>query len=303
MFGIMRQSADCPAMLDWRPMNPDRTKAARDLLSFYAEAGVDALLGEEPVNHFAPEPVPPGSPAAGVTQQVTSAPSPSPARPGPNPRPAAAAPALSPDTAVMAAREAAKNAANLQDLRAIMQGFQGCALRVTATQLVFADGNPQARVMFVGEAPGRDEDLAGLPFVGRSGKLLDRMLAAIGLDRTSAYIANIIPWRPPGNRTPTPQESAICLPFILRQIELANPDILVCLGAPATQALLGVKEGIMRTRGRWFAYATGTRDIRAIATLHPAYLLRQPLAKRLAWRDFLAIRAALGAKSTAQEPV
>jgi uracil-DNA glycosylase len=189
----MRQSADCLAMLDWRPMNPDRTKAAHDLLGFYAEAGVDALLGEEPVNHFAPEPVPPASPAAGATQQVTSAPLPPLARPGPNPRPAAAAPALSPDTAVMAARDAAKSAANLQDLRAIMQGFQGCALRVTATQLVFADGNPQARVMFVGEAPGRDEDLAGLPFVGRSGKLLDRMLAAIGFDRTSAYIANIIP--------------------------------------------------------------------------------------------------------------
>ena len=123
----------------------------------------------------------------------------------------------------MAARDAARSAASLDELRAIMQGFNGCALRVTATQLVFADGNPQARVMFVGEAPGRDEDLAGLPFVGRSGKLLDRMLAAIGLDRTAAYIANIIPWRPPGNRTPTPQESQICLPFILRQIELANP--------------------------------------------------------------------------------
>ena len=140
----------------------------------------------------------------------------------------------------MAARDAARSAASLDELRAIMQGFTGCALRVTATQLVFADGNPQARVMFVGEAPGRDEDLAGLPFVGRSGKLLDRMLTAIGLDRTSAYIANIIPWRPPGNRTPTPQESQICLPFILRQIELANPDVLVCMGGPSSQTLLGL---------------------------------------------------------------
>ena len=147
--------------------------------------------------------------------------------------------------------------------------------------------------MFVGEAPGREEDLEGLPFVGRSGQLLDRMMAAIGLDRTSAYIANIIPWRPPGNRTPTPQESQICLPFILRQIELADPDILVCLGGPAAQALLGVKEGILRTRGRWFPYQTGSREIRALATLHPAYLLRQPLQKRLAWRDFLMIKRAL----------
>jgi DNA polymerase len=193
----------------------------------------------------------------------------------------------------MAAREAARSAASLDALREILQGFEGCALRMTARQLVFADGNPQARVMLVGEAPGREEDLEGLPFVGRSGKLLDRMLAAIGLDRRSAYIANIIPWRPPGNRTPTPQESAICLPFILRQIELADPDVLVCLGGPAAAALLGVKEGILRARGRWLPYQTGSREIRAIATLHPAYLLRQPLQKRLAWRDFLAIQRAL----------
>ena len=119
------------------------------------------------------------------------------------------------------------------------------------------------------------------------------MLAAIGLDRTSVYIANVIPWRPPGNRTPTPQEAAVCQPFIERQIELADPDILVCLGGPSAQALLGITEGIMKSRGRWTEYDTGTRTIRAIATLHPAYLLRQPLQKRLAWRDFKAIRRAL----------
>ena len=194
----------------------------------------------------------------------------------------------------MAARTAAKGAASLDALRAILDGFDGCALKGTAKQLVFADGNPQARVMFVGEAPGRDEDIEGLPFVGRSGKLLDRMLAAIGLDRTSVYIANIVPWRPPGNRTPTPQESAICLPFTLRQIELVNPDVLVCMGNPSTQTLLATKEGITRTRGRWFKFHTGTRDIRALPTFHPAFLLRNPLSKRLAWRDFLAIKKALG---------
>jgi DNA polymerase len=193
----------------------------------------------------------------------------------------------------MAAREAARGAASLDELRSILERFEGCALRTTATRLVFADGNPQARVMFVGEAPGRDEDLEGLPFVGRSGKLLDRMMAAIGLDRSTAYIANIIPWRPPGNRTPTPQESAICLPFIRRQIELADPDLLVCLGGPSAQALLEIKDGILKARGRWMAFHTGKREIRAIATLHPAYLLRQPLQKRLAWRDFLAIKKAL----------
>lgn len=193
----------------------------------------------------------------------------------------------------MAAREAAKTAKTLPELRAILATFDGCALKATATQLVFADGNPQARVMLVGEAPGRDEDIEGLPFVGRSGKLLDRMLAAIGLERTKVYIANIVPWRPPGNRTPTPQEQQICLPFILRQIELANPDILVCLGGPSAQALLGIKDGITKTRGRWFTFDTGSREIRAIATFHPAFLLRSPLQKRFAWRDFLAIKKAL----------
>jgi uracil-DNA glycosylase len=285
-------------------MTPDRTKAARELLAFYAEAGVDGVLREQPVNHFGPDgaaakPTPDAAP-----QHATPAPAPTGSRVR-QPEltttataiasaPGASLP-LSPDTAVMAAREAARSAASLDELRAIMAGFQGCALRVTATQLVFADGNPQARVMFVGEAPGRDEDLAGLPFVGRSGKLLDRMLAAIGLDRTGAYIANIIPWRPPGNRTPTPQESQICLPFILRQIELADPDVLVCLGGPSSQALLGFKDGIRRTRGRWLSFDTGKREIRAMATFHPAYLLRSPLEKRLAWRDFLAVKVALAA--------
>src|SRR5262249_34108054 len=154
--------------------------------------------------------------------------------------------------------EAARHAQTLDELRAILERFEGCALRHTAKKLVFADGNPRARVMFVGEAPGREEDLEGLPFVGRSGKLLDRMLAAIGVDRnTSASIANIMPWRPPENRTPTPQEAAICLPFILRQIELSHAEILVCLGGPSAQALLGLKEGIVKTRGRWFDYVAG----------------------------------------------
>src|SRR5262245_46076687 len=174
MFATTRQSAHCCRM------TPDRTKAARELLAFYAEAGVDGFLSEKPVNHFAPEPDPAPSPAQRTIAPLASARSPLPARPSPGPPPPAApTPTLSPDTAVMAARDAARGAASLEDLRTMMQNFQGCALRVTATQLVFADGNPQARVMFVGEAPGRDEDLAGLPFVGRSGKLLDRMLAAI----------------------------------------------------------------------------------------------------------------------------
>jgi uracil-DNA glycosylase family 4 len=279
-------------------MSLDRNHAARELLAFYLEAGVDAVLGETAVDRFtadtSPHPViaqpageapPAGNPQAGNRPALDRS------RP---PATLAAPMPLPPDSAVMAAREEAKNAQSLDQLRSILDGFTGCTLRATATRLVFADGNPQARVMFVGEAPGRDEDIEGLPFVGRSGKLLDRMMAAIGLTRANAYIANIVPWRPPGNRTPTPQESAICLPFTLRQIELVDPDVLVCLGGPSAQTLLGNREGILRTRGRWFAFQTGSREIRATATLHPAYLLRQPLQKRLAWRDFLAIKKALG---------
>ena len=267
-------------------MLPERDNA-RDILSFYLEAGVDALLGEEPIDRMADEVPPPA-----VIPQPTAAPAPPP-RKEPERTFVQPAPPASPDAAVMAAREAAKTAASLEDLRALLDKFEGCSLRNTATQLAFADGNPQARVMFVGEAPGYEEDISGRPFVGRSGKLLDQMLAAIGLDRTTAYIANVVPWRPPGNRTPTPQETAICLPFIRRQIELANPDILVCLGGPSAQTLLSIKEGITRSRGRWFTYDTGTREIRALPTFHPAFLLRSPLQKRLAWRDFLAVKKAL----------
>ncbi len=294
---------------------PPAAKAARELIAFYLDAGVDALLDEEPIDRFAdetkvvssPEGRMPASEARRGGRETLST---SPGHRPPSsslPRKGGArgivgtdgasitspAPPPSPEAAIMAAREAAGSAKNLDELRTLMENFAGCTLRATATQLVFADGNPKARVMFVGEAPGRDEDLAGLPFVGRSGKLLDRMMAAIGLDRTQAYIANVVPWRPPGNRTPTPQETAICLPFIRRQIELVDPDILVCLGQPSTQTLLETKEGITKTRGRWFKYHTGRREIRALATYHPAFLLRSPLQKRLAWRDFLALKKAL----------
>jgi uracil-DNA glycosylase family 4 len=283
---------------------------ARELLAFYLDAGVDAPVGEVAVDRFAdhaPTSPPAGSgrsesqafPAA-VRGEAPSNNDPTADRVARSGPPASgkeriftpAAPAA-PEAAIMAAREAARSAKNLEELRALLEAFEGCMLRATATRLVFADGNPQARVMFVGEAPGREEDLEGLPFVGRSGQLLDRMLAPIGVDRTTAYIANVIPWRPPGNRTPTPQETEVCLPFTLRQIELANPDILVCLGGPSAQTLLGLKEGIRRSRGRWHAYNTGSREIRAIATFHPAYLLRNPIEKRFVWRDLLAIRKAL----------
>lgn len=248
--------------------------------------GVDIALDEAPVDRFAPpRPVERRPPAPGPTP-------PAPIAPASSLLPAAVAPS---DDVARAARATAKSAATLAELRATLLQFDGCNLRLTATQLVFADGNPASRVMLVGEAPGRDEDIQGLPFVGRSGQLLDRMLAAIGLTRNEVYIANVVPWRPPGNRRPTPQETAICRPFVERQIELCNPDFLILLGGASANELLDTPEGILKLRGRWREYNTGTRTIRAMATLHPAYLLRQPLHKRLAWRDFLSLKAALDA--------
>jgi uracil-DNA glycosylase len=273
-------------------------KAMRELLAFYQEAGVDVAVGEAPVDRLSAPEIAPAPPTP------RPAPIPELARPAPPATPvrtitaaelgrSGAAPPPSPDAAVMAAREAATTAATLDELRAILDGFEGCALRTTATQLVFGRGNPEARVVFIGEAPGYEEDKSGKPFVGRSGMLLDRMMAAIGLDETNAYIANIVPWRPPGNRTPTPQESAICLPFIRRQIELSGANILVCLGGPSAQTLLNIRDGITKSRGRWYPFQAGSREVRALATFHPAFLLRSPLQKRLAWRDFLALRKAL----------
>jgi DNA polymerase len=263
---------------------PEPIPTARDLLAFYLEAGVDCALSDTPVDRLSEEPAAEMQPTARPASFRTAnlAPPPPPVDPAPVP-----------DAAIQSARDLAPRAATLEELRGLLDRFDGCALKSTATRLVFADGNPQANIMFIGEAPGRDEDLAGLPFVGRSGKLLDLMMAAIGLDRTSAYIANIIPWRPPGNRDPSPHETQICLPFIRRQIQLVDPDVIVCLGKPSSQAILDLKDGIMKTRGRWFDYDTGTRRIKAMATFHPAYLLRQPIYKRLVWQDLRAVRKAL----------
>lgn len=283
---------------------PDPADAQADLiaiLDFHTEAGVDVALDEKPHDRFteadAPEPAP--RPRRTVPRQA--APQAIPLAPPPSPPPQRAtygrAASAEPEAAAGDARAQARDAKSLEELEAILAGFESCPLRFTAKNLVFGDGNPQARVMFLGEAPGADEDRIGKPFMGRSGQLLDKMMAAIGLDRTSAYIANVVPWRPPGNRNPTPQEVAMCRPFVERQIELVDPDLIVCLGAPATQTLSGTKDGILKTRGRFFTYALPSRETRLLATLHPAFLLRQPLQKRLAWRDFRALRAALDGKA------
>ncbi|MGO4704693.1 uracil-DNA glycosylase family protein [Microvirga sp. 2MCAF38] len=270
---------------------PDRA-TLEAILDYYVEAGVDLALDEEPHDRFSEIAPPPPAPIARPIEPLRE---PAPLRAMPQA-------AVAPEEAVVQARELARHAKSLEELETILAGFEGCSLKSSAKNLVFSDGTPQSRVMLVGEAPGADEDRIGKPFVGRSGQLLDRMLAAIGLDRNQVYIANVVPWRPPGNRTPTPQEVAICKPFIARQIELAKPDFLICLGGPAAQNLLDVKDGILRTRGRWFTYRTEEgRDIRALATLHPAYLLRQPLQKRLGWRDFLALRRALNGETSPGE--
>ncbi|MGB6175510.1 MAG: uracil-DNA glycosylase, partial [Methylocella sp.] len=247
------------------------------LLRWHADMGADIAVDDVPHDRFAES-------RAGVSAQVEER---SPPAAPPETievcRRGVPHPAAVPAEAI-AARDAAA-AKDLDDLRERFSRFDGCGLKATATRLVFGDGNPGAEIMFIGEAPGADEDREGVPFVGCAGRLLDKMLASIGLGRGKAYIANVVPWRPPGNRTPTPLETAACLPFTRRQIELVDPQILVCLGAASAQTLLGGKAGVMRMRGRWFAYAAGGKEIPALAMLHPAYLLRQPAQKKLAWQD------------------
>lgn len=263
---------------------------------WYADMGIDLAVGEQPRDRFAET----AADAARAERRQAEAPAaqtrlPPRELPRDLARPSATS-APPPDEAARTARELAAAAHSLDDLKAALESFDGCALKRTANRLVFADGNPQARIMLVGEAPGADEDRQGLPFVGRAGQLLDMMLRAIEMDRSHVYIANVVPWRPPGNRTPSPQETAICLPFIHKQIALVNPAILVCLGGSAAQTLLGLKEGIMRARGVWRDFTVeaegGGQSIRALATLHPAYLLRQPAHKRLAWKDLRELKRA-----------
>jgi DNA polymerase len=183
----------------------------------------------------------------------------------------------------------AEQCTSLLELRQALEAFQGSRLKRNAKRTVFADGNPESGILFIGEAPGYEEDQTGLPFVGRAGKLLDLMMAAIGLDRRSAYIINVLPWRPPDNRNPEATEVAQCIPFLRRHIELALPEIIVLLGAVPVRHVLGFSEGIMKCRGRWADYRIATKSVPVMPTLHPAYLLRQPAHKKLAWRDFQEI--------------
>ena len=298
----------------------DRSKAAElaAVLDWYRAMGAEEAIGEAPIDWLQRGDVAPGSgfaslpssaPAPGVQAKAAPA-GPDPSASVPTRRPAPPAPSFpasssspiqaprqfavtAPDAAVTAARTAAREAKTLDELAAGLAAFDGCSLKATAKNLCFYRGLQKARLMLVGEAPGRDEDMEGKPFVGRAGQLLDKMLAAIQLSDQDVHITNIVYWRPPGNRTPTPQEAQVCRPFLERQVELVAPDIVVLLGGAAAKHMLEVAEGIMRIRGKWREIQIGSVKARAIATLHPAYLLRAPAAKRLVWRDLLAVKAAL----------
>ena len=282
-----------------RPMD-ERAPTPAEVLAFWAESGVDVALENAPVDRYARS-------AAEAERPRAQAAKPAP-RAAPATQPASShGPARTPEKklnvpdeqAIKDARSLAAAATNLDELRRAVEEFRGVNLAFTAKNPCFADGNPAAPLMVIGEAPGRDEDISGLPFVGRSGQLLDRILHAIGRDRASAdkgtYISNVIYWRPPGNRKPTLHEVHICQAFIERQIELADPRVVVFAGNTPTQTLLGTREGITRMRGRWKAYTPpgGTRAIPAMPTLHPAFLLRQPQQKRHIWNDMLAVREKL----------
>jgi DNA polymerase len=259
-------------------------------LAWLVEAGADEAVAETPFDRLT---------GKLSTQPADSVPTPSSptrqpvARPTtlsrPKPPDAPAKPATGKTDDVGAAMELAARCNSLDELRAALEGFHGLELRKLATRTVFADGNPASRIMLIGEAPGREEDRMGLPFVGRAGKLLDAMLKSIGLDRGSAYITNVLPWRPPENRNPEATEVAQCIPFLRRHIELVAPGIMILLGAVSVRHVLGLNEGIMKYRGRWLEYRIGDGMVPVMPTLHPAYLLRQPAHKRLAWRDLQAI--------------
>ena len=264
------------------------------LLRWYLEAGVDEAILENPVNRYRQaEPTGPDPAVAAKEMQPAER----------RPEGSAGSEARSPAATVQgvavapveSAVEAAQRATSIEELRATLANFEQCPLKNTATNLVFGDGCTSARIIFIGEAPGAEEDRRGIPFVGPSGRLLDRMLESIQLDRNKAFISNTIFWRPPGNRSPTSSEVATCMPFVERIIELIDPRILVALGGPAASALLGQAESVGRLRGRWFTYHTPRlpRPIPTTAIFHPAYLLRSPAQKRLAWRDLLAIKAKL----------
>lgn len=304
-------------------MIPDTDPSADlvTLLAWYKAMGVDAVVSDDTVDWLAHGDAAPGAALSSLLAATTGSARPSamppaarPVASGPSRAPLAALPSggravapsppprtaepravavAPPDEAVMAARTAASAARSLDELEANLRKFDGCSLKSNAKSTCFYRGSPQARLLIIGEAPGRDEDLEGRPFVGKAGKMLDLMLKSIGLAEGDVHITNVVYWRPPGNRTPTPQEVLTCRPFLERQIELVAPELVLLLGGSAAKAVLEIEDGIMKIRGKWRNLSVGGHRARSMATLHPAYLLRTPAAKRMAWRDLLSVKAAL----------
>jgi len=296
-------------MTGFEPLSPDLPpEEAAKLLSFYVEAGVSDAFCDEAQNRYqlaeAPETVAEAPSAAPQPAHTTGRKAPIAGRAGssmgeaPPPAFRAMPPSIAIDDseAVAAARALAAQATSLKALRDAIAQFEGCALATTAKNLVFHESATSARVMLIGDAPRRDEDIEGHPFAGEQGRLLDRMLASIGLSRDEVHLANLLPWRPPGDRSPTPTEQAICLPFITRQIELCTPDILVFAGGVPAKHLLDTDTPLPKLRGKWKDYKSsdGTKlTIPALTMFAPDYLLRHPAHKRYAWQDLLALKARL----------
>ena len=246
------------------------------LLDFYILSGVDETCGT--VAYTAQTPV--KAPILSKEQAVI--------------RPATSHLALAATQAVKNAADLCNTISTMEELRTAIENFDGCTLKNTAAHTVIGDGNPEAKIVFIGEAPGAEEDMIGKAFVGRSGQLLDKMLAAVGLDRTRCYICNILPWRPPGNRSPSDAEIAVCLPFLKKQLALIKPDYIIALGSVAVNSLLGNADTISKLRGKWLEYEISeNQKVKVLATYHPAYLLRTPAQKAKAWSDFLRLKKAL----------
>lgn len=261
-------------------------------LQWHLDTGCDECVADEPADRFqaAPEPVMP-MPAPQTAIPGQAGPGAVPARPAVS-RGTRTDPAeVNANQQIKSAMELAAACETVEDLKGALAGFEGCALKKTATNLVLADGAENASLMFVGEAPGAEEDRQGVPFVGPSGRLLNAMLQSVGLKREDVIISNTVFWRPPGNRTPTAAEAAVCRPFIERLVEIVDPQVLVCVGAPAAHTMLGETQGISRLRGKWFSFQTPrlSHPIDATALFHPAYLLRTPIKKREAWNDMRMI--------------
>lgn len=280
---------------------------AASILRFYAEAGVVDLLGEAPIDRFevsrkqleekrsqqhsqrgnmSPR-------VAAATSRKSTSPRLTTDAPAPPVQAASANIAVPDQEKIDEARTLAKSANSIAELKELLAEFKGCNLRQSAKNTVFADGNPDAPIMFIGKAPGRDEDRQGVPFVGPIGQLFDKMLTAIDLDRDKSYITNIVPWRPPGNRTPVPHEIELCRPFAERHIQLVKPKILVLMGNVSTKTLLATNKNILSLRGTWMEYEVGSEKVPVMPTLHPDHLLKNPASKRNAWKDLLAISAKL----------